>query len=277
MKKFVSYLLLAVMLISSTTILSGCFLDSKSKNTTETKPTETKKITYTLQDYYDDYIEGNYEDLNVNQGMMNIFVYVKDDTTLVYEYTYTSNLPVTDTTVSLLEENFESVMPIFKDTLSDIKDKTGIENPVITVRYLNDDSSVIFEKDVELGEEQSTEGTSSNDYNTLYSLEDFVNSPSIQNTASSLESAFNGDITVSVFEEDGNIVYALKYTNQIPEDTVHDISTAMETALDDMKSEFNNLVQLVRSSVNDADYCSVYIRILNADDTLITEKVYTGD
>ncbi len=72
-----------------------------------------------------------------------------EDNKLIYEYAYTSQIEDVESAKSTLDSGLEAQKTTFVNVANSLKDAVDVENPVVVVRYLNADGTLITEAEYE--------------------------------------------------------------------------------------------------------------------------------
>ena len=128
--------------------------DSNSdKNTTKTEAPADKKDdkSGSLEDYVNtDEFQSTIDTLKQTYSGQGMSIDVKaEDNVLIYEYTYESvaKADVPEDQITELESALEQQASTFELLADQLKEETGVKDPVVRVVYLGSDGEVICQKD----------------------------------------------------------------------------------------------------------------------------------
>lgn len=125
--------------------------DDTSKQDTEESSKENNITQFsTVKDFVEsDIIKSQIDSMKsqFESAGLSIDIYAEGDSTLVYEYKYSQQLPITDETKQALDQALESQRATFEMVLNSVSLAVGIDNPTCVIKYLNADGSEILVKE----------------------------------------------------------------------------------------------------------------------------------
>lgn len=132
--------------------------DSDSNSDKDTTKTEApankdddKSESGTLEEYVNtDEFQSQIDTLKQTYSGQGMSIEVKaEDNVLIYEYTYESvaKADVTDDQIAELESALEQQASTFELLADQLKEETGVKDPVVRVVYVGSDGEVIAQKD----------------------------------------------------------------------------------------------------------------------------------
>lgn len=101
-------------------------------------------------------------------------------------------------------------------------------------------------------------------------LKNFVESDTFQSQVDAQKASLGSTLDLDVKVEGSNLIYECIYKTQISEDLVEDVKTQLDTAFNSMSSTYESIANELKSDLK-LENPVVIVRILNADNTTITE------
>lgn len=101
-------------------------------------------------------------------------------------------------------------------------------------------------------------------------LKNFVESDTFQSQVDSQKASLGSTLDLDVKVEGSNLIYECIYKTQISEDLVENVKTQLDTAFNSMSSTYESIANELKSDLK-LENPVVIVRILNADNTTITE------
>ncbi len=101
-------------------------------------------------------------------------------------------------------------------------------------------------------------------------LKNFVESDTFQSQVDAQKASLGSTLDLDVKVEGSNLIYECIYKTQISEDLVEDVKTRLDTAFNSMSSTYESIANELKSDLK-LENPVVIVRILNADNTTITE------
>lgn len=127
------------------------------------------------------------------------------------------------------------------------------------------------ETDAAETEEPTKSGSSSSSYS---SVEEYVNSPEVQNSLSALETQLKGSgMSIKVSADGNKLIYTYKYENTEKKDGM---AESLEKALSAQDATFQATANQIKSTVK-VDSASVVIEYIDSKDEMIYTKEYKAE
>lgn len=101
-------------------------------------------------------------------------------------------------------------------------------------------------------------------------LKNFVESDTFQSQVDAQKASLGSTLDLDVKVEGSNLIYECIYKTQISEDLVENVKTQLDTAFNSMSSTYESIANELKSDLK-LENPVVIVRILNADNTTITE------
>lgn len=113
--------------------------------------------------------------------------------------------------------------------------------------------------------------TASGKYATV---EDFVNSDSMQKQLESMKSSLSGEgMTIDVTGEGDKLIYTFTYTEDLGEDQIESVSAALESALEQMSGTFEGVASSLKAAV-EVESPVVVVAYVAADGTELCSREF---
>lgn len=104
-------------------------------------------------------------------------------------------------------------------------------------------------------------------------LKNFVESDTFQSQIDAQKASLGSTLDLDVKVEGSNLVYECIYKTQISDDLVESVKTQLDTAFESMSSTYKDIANTLKSDLK-LENPVVIVRILNADNTTISEYQY---
>ena len=101
-------------------------------------------------------------------------------------------------------------------------------------------------------------------------LKNFVESDTFQSQVDAQKASLGSTLDLDVKVEGSNLIYECIYKTHISEDLVENVKTQLDTAFNSMSSTYESIANELKSDLK-LENPVVIVRILNADNTTITE------
>lgn len=101
-------------------------------------------------------------------------------------------------------------------------------------------------------------------------LKNFVESDTFQSQIDAQKASLGSTLDLDVKVEENNLIYECIYKTQISEDLVEDVKAQLDTAFNSMSSTYEGIANQLKTDLK-LENPVVIVRILNADNTTITE------
>lgn len=106
-------------------------------------------------------------------------------------------------------------------------------------------------------------------------VEDFVNSDSMQKQLESMKSSFSGNgMSIDVTGEGNKLIYTFTYTEDLDDDQIESVSAALESALEQMAGTFESVASSLKAAV-EVESPVVVVAYVTADGTELCSKEFT--
>lgn len=104
-------------------------------------------------------------------------------------------------------------------------------------------------------------------------LKNYVESDTFQSQVEAQKSSLGSTLDLNVKVEGSNLIYECIYKTQISEDLVDSVKTQLDSAFSSLSSTYESIANQLKSELK-LENPVVIVRILNADNTTITEYKY---
>lgn len=104
-------------------------------------------------------------------------------------------------------------------------------------------------------------------------LKNYVESDTFQSQVEAQKSSLGSTLDLNVKVEGSNLVYECIYKTQISEDLVESVKTQLDSAFSSLSSTYESIANQLKSELK-LENPVVIVRILNADNSTITEYKY---